>query len=91
MKDVKVQLNIEGPAVNGSKKKNKEGGNIEISSDEDSKKGDKSDEEEGDDDDDFGFDPERYVPFDEKCEFADLMKRCSKEGLTEIVTYLQEK
>ena len=44
-----------------------------------------------DDDDDFGFDPERYVPFDDKVEFADLMKRATKEGLTNIVNYLLEK
>jgi hypothetical protein len=35
-----------------------------------------------DEDDDFGFDPDRYVPFDEKEEFADSLKRISKEGLT---------
>lgn len=44
-----------------------------------------------DEDDDFGYDPERYVPFDEKVEFADLMKRATKDGLTQIVNYLLEK
>jgi hypothetical protein len=28
------------------------------------------------------------VPFDEKVEFADLMKRATKEGLTQVVEYL---
>ena len=42
-------------------------------------------------DDDFGYDPERYVPFDEKVEFAELMKRCTKEGLTQIIKHLEEK
>lgn len=42
----------------------------------------KDEGEEDDDDDDFGFDPERYVPFDEKVGFADLIKRCTKDGLT---------
>ena len=41
-----------------------------------------------DDDEDFGFDPDRYVPFEEKAEFADLMKKASKEGLTQVVEYL---
>ena len=44
-----------------------------------------------DEDDDFGYDPEKYVPFTEKAEFADLMKRVTKEGLTQIVNYLLEK
>jgi hypothetical protein len=39
-------------------------------------------EEEEEEDDDFGFDPERYVPFDEKAEFAEQIKRVTKEGLT---------
>jgi hypothetical protein len=44
-----------------------------------------------DEDDDFGYDPERYVPFSEKADFADLIKRVTKEGLTQIVNYLLEK
>jgi hypothetical protein len=44
-----------------------------------------------DEDDDFGFDPERYVPFSEKADFAELIKRVTKEGLTQIVNYLLEK
>ena len=43
------------------------------------------------DDDDFGYDPERYVTFDEKSEFADSIKRITKEGLTQMVNYLKEK
>ena len=75
-----------------SKKKSKEKGNLAVSSDEeDSKKGDRSDNEDEDGDDDFGFDPERYVPFNEKCDFSDAMRRVSKEGLTMIVEYLSEK
>lgn len=42
-------------------------------------------------DEDFGFDPERYVPFDEKVELAELMKRATKEGLTQVMNYLLEK
>lgn len=42
-------------------------------------------------DDDFGYDPERYVPFDEKMEFAEQIKRVTKEGLTQIVNYLKVK
>ena len=49
------------------------------------------DGEEDEEDDDFGYDPERYVPFDEKAKFAELIKRVTKEGLTQIVNYLQEK
>jgi hypothetical protein len=70
---------------------------LDLSSDdeEDSKKEsdpkDKDEDEEDDEDEDFGFDPERYVPFDEKVDFADLIKRCTKDGLTEIVKYLQDK
>lgn len=30
------------------------------------------------------------MPFDEKVGFADLVKRCTKDGLTEIVKYLQD-
>lgn len=48
--------------------------------------GNKEDEE-----DDFGYDSEIYVPFDEKVEFADMVKRVTKEGLTQIVVYLKEK
>jgi hypothetical protein len=44
-----------------------------------------------DDDDDFGFDPHRYVPFEDKAEFADGIKKITKEGLTQIVNYLKEK
>ena len=50
-----------------------------------------SKEEDDLDDDDFGFDPEKYVPFDEKVEFADLIKRVTKEGLTQIVNHLKER
>lgn len=64
------------------------------SDDEESKKGEFQEkldlDDEDDEDEDFGFDPERYVPFDEKVSFSDLIKRCTKEGLTEIVKYLQE-
>ncbi len=42
-------------------------------------------------DDDFGYDPERYVPFDEKAEFAESIKKVTKEGLTQIVNLLKEK
>jgi hypothetical protein len=31
------------------------------------------------------------VPFDEKAELADSLKKVSKEGLTQIVNYLKEK
>ena len=35
-----------------------------------------------DEDDDFGYDPDRYVPFSEKADFADMIKKVTKEGLT---------
>ena len=70
----------------------KEKGNLAISSDEeDSKKGEKSDNDGEDADEDFGFDPERYVPFNEKCDFSEAMRKVSKDGLTKIVEYLKEK
>jgi hypothetical protein len=89
-------LNIEAPGASisgpSTKKKSGKNGNLEISSEDDddeegSKKVEKpvKAEQEEEDDDDFGIDPERYVPFDEKCDFSDLMKRCSREGLTKIV------
>ena len=43
------------------------------------------------DEDDFGYDPDRYVPFDEKAELADSIKKVTKEGLTQIINYLKEK
>ncbi|TNV81063.1 hypothetical protein FGO68_gene5251 [Halteria grandinella] len=46
---------------------------------------------EDDEDDDFGYDPHRYVPFEDKAEFADGIKKITKEGLTQIVNYLKEK
>ena len=45
---------------------------------------------EDDDDDDFECDIERYIPFDEKMEFTDKMKHCSKEGLSKVVAIIQE-
>jgi hypothetical protein len=39
----------------------------------------------------YYYQTEKYVPFTEKAEFADLMKRVTKEGLTQIVNYLLEK
>lgn len=39
-------------------------------------------EGEDDEDDDFGYDPHRYVPFEDKAEFADGIKKITKEGLT---------
>lgn len=39
-------------------------------------------EEDNDDDDDFGYDPERYVPYDEKSELSESIKKVTKEGLT---------
>lgn len=106
LRDLKVSLKLEdGPSNNSSKKKVKdenEGsklgskGHLELSSDEeeDAKKAEAAvkheDEEEDDEDEDFGFDADRYVPFEEKVGFADLVKRCTKDGLTEIVKYLQD-
>jgi len=31
------------------------------------------------------------VPFDEKIEFSETLKRATKEGLTQIINYLKEK
>ena len=42
------------------------------------------DENEEDDDDDFECDIEKYVPFDQKINFSEQLKSCSKECLTEI-------
>ena len=73
-----------------------EKGALHLSSDdEDSKgggKGGAGSEVEGDEaDEDFGFDPDRYVPFTEKCDFSESLRKISKEGLTLIVEYLKEK
>ena len=50
--------------------------------------GESSGSGEDDDDDDFECDIERYVLFDEKIEFADKMKHCTKEGLSKIVAII---
>ena len=84
IRDLKISLKIDvAPQT-----KLKEDGKLDLTSDDDEQK---EAAVKPDDDDDFGYDPERYVPFDDKVEFADLLKRCTKEGLTAIVTYLQEK
>ena len=31
------------------------------------------------------------MPFDEKIEFSETLKRATKEGLTQIINYLKEK
>jgi hypothetical protein len=48
------------------------------------------DESEDDDDDDFECDIERYVPFDDKLDFADKLKTCGRECLTEIMKIVIE-
>ena len=57
----------------------------------DSKRSAHQDIEDDDDDENFGFDPERYVPFEEKISFSEQIKKTSREGLTEVVKILQEK
>ncbi|CDW88115.1 bromodomain containing protein [Stylonychia lemnae] len=97
IRDLKEQLKIENPS---EFKNGKAGGSGDSSEDDEERKDSKKKEVNGgsrkgglmdEDDDDFGYDPERYVPFDEKVEFADLMKRATKDGLTNIVNYLLEK
>ena len=95
IRDLKEQLKIE----NHSDLKNGKIGGLDAadSSDDEERKESKKKENGSrngavdDDDEDFGYDPERYVPFEEKVEFADLMKRATKDGLTNIVNYLLEK
>lgn len=100
IRDLKEQLKIEN---HSDYKNGKAAGGVgldggESSDDDEERKESKKKESNGskngfadDDDEDFGYDPERYVPFDEKVEFADLMKRATKDGLTTIVNYLLEK
>ena len=52
--------------------------------------GSKSHKDGDDEDDDFGFDPEKYVPFDDKVEFSELMRKATKEALTQVMNYLLE-
>jgi hypothetical protein len=56
--------------------------------------GDNDNEDDDDDEDDFECDIERYVPFEEKLEFAEKLKSCSqelsKECLTEIIKTIQD-
>ena len=51
-------------------------------------------DDDDDDEDDFECDIERYVPFEEKLEFAERLKSCnhdfSKECLTEIIKTIQD-
>lgn len=47
-------------------------------------------EDEDEDDDDFECDIERYVPFDDKLDFAEKLKSCGRECLTEIVKLVIE-
>ncbi len=103
---VSLKLEDGGPSSNNASKKKikeenegiKQGSksHLDQSSDEeeDFKKSEvpvkREGEGEDDEDEDFGFDPDRYVPFDEKVGFSDLIKRCTKDGLTEIVKYLAD-
>jgi len=48
------------------------------------------DSEDEDEDEDFECDIERYVPFEDKLEFAELLKTCSRECLTEVIKLVQE-
>eukprot|EP00349_Pseudokeronopsis_sp_Brazil_P002045 CAMPEP_0202962554 /NCGR_PEP_ID=MMETSP1396-20130829/6669_1 /ASSEMBLY_ACC=CAM_ASM_000872 /TAXON_ID= /ORGANISM="Pseudokeronopsis sp., Strain Brazil" /LENGTH=143 /DNA_ID=CAMNT_0049683235 /DNA_START=299 /DNA_END=726 /DNA_ORIENTATION=- len=85
IKELKETLQLE----EGSKRK---GEGFDSSEEEEKKEDEKEEDEDGEDDEeDFGFDPERYVPFNEKVQLADAMKKITKEGLTEIVNYLKEK
>ena len=48
-------------------------------------------QEEGEDSDEFGlFDPTKHVSFDEKIRFSELIKKCSREKLTEVVRALRK-
>ena len=101
IKELKISLKLENPADGkgglafGAGESSDEEGQNE---DEENKGSKKSKSGEGqkngtvdDEDDDFGYDPERYVPFNEKVEFAELIKRATKEGVTSIMNYLLEK
>lgn len=99
VRDLKVQLKLEMPSSVNQGSKNLDG--VDSSDDDEdmelsSKKksnGVGKDHKDGaadEEDDDFGFDPERYVPFEDKIQFADLMKKASKEALTQVMNYLIE-
>lgn len=80
IRELRTALKLDNPQA--------EGGDLPPELEEAANKSVSANEEE---EDDFGYDPERYVPFDEKVEFADMVKRVTKEGLTQIVVYLKEK
>ena len=80
IRELRTALKLDNPQA--------EGGDLPLEIEEAANKSVSANEEE---EDDFGYDPERYVPFDEKVEFADMVKRVTKEGLTQIVVYLKEK
>ena len=80
IRELRTALKLDNPQA--------EGGDLPPEIEEAANKSVSANEEE---EDDFGYDPERYVPFDEKVEFADMVKRVTKEGLTQIVVYLKEK
>ena len=89
VKDLKVQLKIDHAGADAAK------GGMGSSDDEDYQKA-ASKGKDGvakvknadDDDEDFGFDPDRYVPFKEKVELSALITKATKEGLTQVVEYL---
>lgn len=47
-------------------------------------------DDDSDQSDDFECDIEKYVPFADKINLAELLKTCSKEALTEVVKLMQE-
>ena len=47
-------------------------------------------DEDDDEDDDFECDIERYVPFSQKISFAEKIKHCSRDGLTQIMKIIAE-
>ena len=79
IKDLRVQLKIEPSGLSGEAAEVEDEANVALLG-----KPKALDEE----DEDFGFDPERYVPFKEKVELSTLITKATKDGLTQAVEYL---
>ncbi len=84
IKDLKVQLKIENVGPSGDQMEDIDeihGGAAGALNGKPKASGDEDDE-------DFGFDPERFVPFKEKLELSTLITKATKEGITQAVEYL---
>jgi hypothetical protein len=78
MNDIDVLVGTE-EKQEGTAEKDDVSGNVEESADEGSE-----------DDDDFECDIEKYVPFEEKLEFAERLKTSKREVITQIIKLLTE-